>query len=869
MNTVLLPLLSLLNKCCLMNNWAKFMLNTSTLFSLVGLVLMGCTGAEKNVTTTNQAPEASITSHSDGVVLPEGEAILFTGAVSDSNHSLDDLLVTWYAGTDILCAEGPPEVDATARCEGVLTEDVTSITLAVRDPDNARSDAVISVEVVPTNAPEAEITSPTVDGLYYSDEIITFTGTISDSEDDPTDLIAYWTSSIDGDLTGVDATANSNGEILGYGNLSEGQHILELHVEDSTGKVNKASLIVEVGAANSAPTCSIDTPVTNSSGLEGEMITFQGTAADEDQANNELTVVWASDKDGELGTSVPNASGGVTFPYDTLSMNTHLVSMTVTDTAGETCVADMLYTVGSPPTIVLTEPATASAYNEGDAVNFVVEVSDSEDIAANLTLEWSSSIDGVFSTQQAASNGIAQLSTNTFSSGSHVVTVTVTDSNGLYAEALTNFTVNGVPTQPTVTINPNPASSSDVLTAVATGSVDPEGASITYAYEWLLNGSSSGFTGTSLASSSTAKGDIWTVRATPTDGTTTGPYGEAVTTIINEAPVLSSVNITPSNPSPQDDLTCAYSAMDADGDPVSVTYQWSMGSNTLSSTTDTLSGPFQQGDSLTCTVTPYDGFDYGAPVDSTVTVNNTPPVVTSLTVTPTTVLTDDVLTATGSGTDADGDTLSYGWDWYVDSGTGFSLVQSNSGANADTLDGVFHFDRGDQVYVIMTITDGSSSATQTSPTTTVQNTAPSAYNVIITPGGPIAGVDDLECIAQGADADGDSVTFTYAWEVDGVVANYASAIIATTELTNGEVWECIATPDDGTVSGTPNSGVVTIGAAIPGTTGSGMCAAAGYTTDSSGTQTILCLSEVGVSGEETTDATYTWQPGSIYLFSPE
>jgi len=72
------------------------------------------------------------------------------------------------------------------------------------------------------------------------------------------------------------------------------------------------------------------------------------------------------------------------------------------------------------------------------------------------------------------------------------------------------------------------------------------------------------------------------------------------------------------------------------------------------------------------------------------------------------VLTDDVLTATGSGTDADGDTLSYMWDWYVDSGTGFSLVQSNSGANADTLDGVFHFDRGDQVYVIMTITDGSS-----------------------------------------------------------------------------------------------------------------------------------------------------------------
>ena len=100
-----------------------------------------------------------------------------------------------------------------------------------------------------------------------------------------------------------------------------------------------------------------------------------------------------------------------------------------------------------------------------------------------------------------------------------------------------------------------------------------------YADEWLLNGSTSGLTGTSLASSATAKGDMWTVRATPTDGTTTGPYGEAVITIANEAPVLSSVAITPSNPSPQDDLTCTYSATDADGDPISVSYQWSMGGN--------------------------------------------------------------------------------------------------------------------------------------------------------------------------------------------------------------------------------------------------------------------------------------------------
>jgi hypothetical protein len=399
--------------------------------------------------------------------------------------------------------------------------------------------------------------------------------------------------------------------------------------------------------------------------------------------------------------------------------------------------------------------------------------------------------------------------------------------------------------------------------------VDPEGSSVTYTYEWLLNGSASGYTGTTLASSATSKSDVWTVRATPSDGTISGPYGEDVITIGNEAPMLSSVSITPPNPSPQDNLQCSYSVTDADGDSVSVTFEWSMSNNILSSTTDTLSGPFQQGDTITCTVTPFDGTDYGTPVDSTVTVNNTPPTVTSLSLSPSTVLTDDILTATGSGADADGDALSYGWDWYVDSGSGFTLVQSNSGVNSDTLDGVYHFDRGDEVYVLMTVTDGSSSASQTSSTVVVQNTPPSASNVLITPASAVAGVDDLECIAQGADSDGDTVTFTYEWNINGTVSNYTTAIIATTELTNGEVWECIATPDDGTVTGTPNSSAITIGAPVPGTTGSGMCSAAGYTTDSSGTQTVLCLSEVGVSGEETTDTIYTWQPGSIYLFSPE
>ena len=833
------------------------------------VLALACTGSDKNITTTNQAPEADITSHSDGEQIPEGVMVLFTGSVSDTNHALEDLLVTWYAGTDILCDETVPEVDATTRCEGVLSADVTTITLAVRDPDNARADAVISVQVLPTDAPEAEITSPTTDGNYYANELVTFTGVLSDTEDTATDLVAYWTSSIDGDLTPVDATPNSDGEITGYGNLSEGQHVIELHVEDTTGKINKDSMVIEVAAANSGPSCEITEPLSNAAGAEGDMVTFIGQVEDPDIPNNELVVVWTSDKDGEIGTSAPNASGGVTFPYDGLSLNTHVVSMTVTDDVGEQCVTDVVYTVGSPPTITLNEPVGNTTYNENDSITFVAEVTDSEDSASDLMIEWSSSIDGVFSSQQATSNGTAQFNIATLSSGSHDITVTVTDTTGLYADALTQFTINGLPTQPTVSISPNPAYSSDTLNANATGSTDPEGAAVTYAYEWLLNGSVSGFTGPTLASSATTKGENWTVRATPSDGITTGPFAEDIITIANAFPTVSNVSIAPTNPSPQDDLTCSYATADADGDSVSVEFQWTMGGNILSSTTDVLEAPFQQGDSITCSVTPFDGTDYGIPSDATVIISNTVPVINSLTVTPVNVYTDDIIQATGSATDADGDTLTYTYDWFVDSGSGFVNVQSNTGTS-DSLDGVFHFDKDDQVYVTLTVSDGSAVASQTSSTIVVQNTAPSAFNVLVTPADPVAGVDDLECIAQGNDLDGDTVTFTYIWEVNGTSTNYASTIVPAADIADGEMWECIVTPNDGLVDGATNSASVVVGANVEGATGVAWCASAGAGVDPTGNQFVSCLSETGIAGEESTDASsFTVQPGSIFVFSPE
>jgi hypothetical protein len=182
---------------------------------------------------------------------------------------------------------------------------------------------------------------------------------------------------------------------------------------------------------------------------------------------------------------------------------------------------------------------------------------------------------------------------------------------------------------------------------------------------------------------------------------------------------------------------------------------------------------------------------------------NTPPTVDSLSLSPQAALyTNDLVSAITTLGDVDtADTPSAEFAWFVDG----QQVSETS----DVLDGATFFEKGDPVYVVATPTDGTDTGvSSTSSTLTVLNSAPTAPEISVSPTNPEPGQDDLVCTVDTAstDADGDTLTYGFEWDVDG--SPFTSATDTSMDSTvdalltlSGEEWTCTVTPDDGSSPG--------------------------------------------------------------------
>ena len=803
---------------------------------------------DQSFTRFNSVPEATITSHADASEVYEGYAVAMRGTASDPDHGTTDLTALWYLGTELICEQADLPSSGETSCDMVFDPQNPTVTLEVRDPEGAAGVQQLDLSVIPTDAPVAEIVGPSLSDLHYSGYPVAFEGLVADAEDAPESLIAWWESSQDGTLV-VDAEPTDAGEVLGHGYLTEGDHVIKLYVMDTTGKTGSTSVMIQVGPENTAPSCSITQPKSSESFEQGTDVTFEASVSDPDISADRIGITWSSDKDGELGTSVANSEGEVVFSTNQLSVTTHTITLTGQDEIGSSCSDHVVVTIAEALALDVQSPAEGDVYNQGDMITFVADISENERSLTAIEFNWESSIDGVLSTQGADSTGVAQFTRDDLSPGTHTLTVTANDSTGIYAQGLINFTVNALPTEPIVSLGPVAAGTGDdLVVSIDTASTDADGDPITYSYTWFQNGVvSSASTSASLAASNTAKGEAWSVTVTPNDGYADGMAGEALITVGNTAPTVASATLNPDPAHTGDTLECtAGTTADADGDTVSLVYSWDVSGTVVSETTDSLSSAwFGNGDDVTCVVTPFDGTDSGVAIESnTVIIENSAPEISSVSVSPNPADATDTLTCSWSGfSDADGDADASTVEWTI----------NGAAAGTDTtLSGLFV--GGDTVACTVTPYDGSETGTPMSDAIEIENAAPELASVAITPTEVYEG-DTLTCTPGTAtDADGDIVTFSYAWSVDGVVTGHVGTTLTSSWFNRDQTVVCSVTPNDGVVDGSVvDSNPVTVLNTVPEMTAVSMTPTSPSTDDT----LEAVVSTTDADGDDV-DVSYAW-----------
>ncbi len=782
-------------------------------WTLVALSLAGCNDASLGV--FNSAPTAEITSPSDGDTLLEGYTATFRGVVGDPDDSTDSLRARWYLGDELLCPLTTPDEDGSTVCEWLVEGSGGELTLEALDPANSLASYSVSITVAPTDAPTAAIVSPDADTILYADVPVQLEGTASDPEDASGDLLATWTSDVDGEL--IAPTAPTDGTLAAEVSLTPGDHLLTFAVTDLTQKQASDTVSVHVYGANTAPTCSI-TPSTDTAIEAGTPFDLSGLAADTESAAEDLDVTWESSLDGVLASGHPDVDGHFDHAW-TPSHGLHTLTFTVEDARGALCTQAIELLAHDAPTIELHTPAPDDFSNTDQIVNLLAEVSDDYSAPEQLMVTWASDVDGDLDTTEVDSDGLSSHSVN-LSPGPHVLTATVVDPQGLESTVEINHYRNRLPTAPEVSLLPaQPHTQDDLAAALSTPATDADGDTLTYEWSWTVddgNGTVNAGNGTpDIDEADTVRGQVWTVAVAATDGYGWGPPATASVTIQNTAPALTEIHFEPEDALAYDDLICVAEGSDLDGDTVNFIYEWTVDGDVVDGeTSDTLDASYYGiHEEIVCMATPHDGDLVGPPDSVAVTFLNTPPTATvNLTANPSPATVNSTLSCATTTHDDDGDTVTVTRYWTRNGTT----IPSQTGTSL----GAGNFASGRTIRCVVTPNDGTTlGAPVTSNAIVIENSPPVVTTVTLSDLRPFETETLTATVSGYSDADGNPAgAHRYDWwkKAAGTstwvaVGTGTSSLVLTNVDPLDEFYVAVTPIDSVGTEGVPvNSGTATV-----------------------------------------------------------
>jgi subtilisin family serine protease len=347
----------------------------------------------------NRPPNAVISTPANNASFAQGASITFAGTGTDpEDGTLSGTSLTWASNLDGIIGTGASLSNST------LSVGVHTITLIVKDSQNALDTATVSITITANHAPTATITAPAKNASFLIGSSVTFSGAGNDVEDGVlSGASLVWTSNIDGTIgTGTSFTTTT---------LSAGTHTITLTAKDALKAIGTATLTIRI---NRPPVASITSPANNALFPQGSAVAFAGTGTDpEDGALTGSSLVWTSSRDGQIGT-------GASFVTSSLSVGTHTITLTSKDALGATGTA--------------TRAITIAAVNQPPVARFTVSCP-----TLKCALDASSSTDNVGIVKYTWSWGDGRIENRTMSTaantwtvaGMYTITLVVTDGAGL------------------------------------------------------------------------------------------------------------------------------------------------------------------------------------------------------------------------------------------------------------------------------------------------------------------------------------------------------------------------------------------------------------------------------------------------------
>ncbi len=358
----------------------------------------------------NQSPTATISAPASNASFTVGTSVSFNGAGSDlEDGTLGGASLVWSSNVD------GPIGTGSSLSTSALSVGTHTITLTATDSRGATGIATRIIAIAVNRSPSATISLPANNATFLLGTSVAFAGAGSDPEDGAlSGASLVWTSSRDGQI-GVGTAVSTSA-------LSAGTHIITLTAKDSRNATGIATVTVVI---NAPPSAMIASPANNATARLGTPVSFSGSGLDpEDGALSGASLVWTSNRDGQIGT-------GTSFSTTTLTLGTHTITLTARDSRGATSTAtltltiNVTHTLNRPPTVSITAPANASTFGVGASITFTGSGTDPEDGVLNgASLVWTSDRDGQIGTG-------ATFTKSNLSVGVHTITLTGRDSQNL------------------------------------------------------------------------------------------------------------------------------------------------------------------------------------------------------------------------------------------------------------------------------------------------------------------------------------------------------------------------------------------------------------------------------------------------------